>query len=182
MDDGLGERSLGSGEQVVYEGSVDFEELDREALQVAERRVAGAEVVDGEAYAHAVKVLEGCACAVGVGHKWFSCHFRGSIAAGESGWVCSEGEHRERDEWFVSVEPERDAGKESDLGVGGFDKSLREAGIECNVDRLAVRADPALQLHERWDPGAAGPAGPLVERDLAVVAFDREHVPQSFFE
>ena len=82
----------------------------------------------------------------------------------------------------MSVEPERDAGEESDLGVGGFDEPLREAGVKCDIDRCAVRADPALQLNERGDPGSAGPACPFVERDLAVVAFDREDVTQSFFE
>ena len=48
----------------------------------------------------------------------FSCCFRGLVAAGEAGRMGSEGEHRERDEGLVSVEPERNAGEESDLGVG----------------------------------------------------------------
>ena len=46
------------------------------------------------------------------------CLIRGSGSAGEAGWVGAEGEHRERDEWCVSVEPERDAREEPDLGVG----------------------------------------------------------------
>ena len=33
----------------LHEGPVDLERVHREALEVAERRVAGAEVVDGEA-------------------------------------------------------------------------------------------------------------------------------------
>ena len=39
-----------------------------------------------------------------------------------------------------------------------------------------------MQLHERGDPGSAGPVRPSVERDLAFFAFDRERVTQSFFE
>jgi hypothetical protein len=42
----------------------------------------------------------------------------------------------------VSVEPERDAGKESDLVVRGFDEPLGEAGVECDVDRFSVCVDP----------------------------------------
>jgi hypothetical protein len=45
------------------------------------------------------------------------CLIRRSLAAGEAGWVRAQGEHRERDEWFVAVEPERDAGEEPDLRV-----------------------------------------------------------------
>ena len=41
---------------IVHEGLVHFQDVDREALQVAERRVPGAEVVDGEGHA---QLLEG---------------------------------------------------------------------------------------------------------------------------
>ena len=45
-----------------------------------------------------------------------------------------------------------------------------------------MRGDPALELHERRHPGAAGPTRPSVECLFAFVAFDCEHVTQSFFE
>ena len=47
-----------------------------------------------------------------------SCCFRGLVTAGEAGRMGSEGEHGERDEGLVSVEPECNAREESDLGVG----------------------------------------------------------------
>jgi hypothetical protein len=72
--------------------------------------------------------------------------------------VCAEGKHRKRDERLVAVEPERDAGQKSDLGVGRLDESLREAGVERGVDRLAVHDDATLDVHERGDPRAARPS------------------------
>ena len=45
------------------------------------------------------------------------------------GVVVAEGEHREGDEWFVAVEPERDPGEQSDLGVGGFDEALGQGPL-----------------------------------------------------
>src|SRR3569623_668933 len=43
------------GLHVADEGAVDLESLDREALEIAQRRIARAEIVDGEAHAHAVE-------------------------------------------------------------------------------------------------------------------------------
>jgi hypothetical protein len=75
----------------------------------------------------------------------FSCCICGSIATWESGWVRSEGEHRERDEGLVAMEPERDAGEESDLGVRRLDEPLRESGGKRDVDRGTVGGDAALE-------------------------------------
>jgi hypothetical protein len=44
--------------------------------------------------------------------------------------VGAEGEQGEGDEWLVAVEPERDAGEESDLGVGRLDQRVRQAVSE----------------------------------------------------
>jgi hypothetical protein len=76
----------------------------------------------------------------------------------------------------VSVEPERDAGEEPDLGVRRFDEALGQAGVERDVDRFAMGNDPALQENERGESGAASPADPVVERGLAFSTFDREDV------
>ena len=83
--------------------------------------------------------------------------------------MCAEGEHGEGDEWLVAVEPERDAGEQSDLGVGGFDEALGEAAVERGVDGVAVGADAALEVHERGDAGAARPFDPAIERDLCLL-------------
>src|SRR5439155_23980503 len=40
------------------EGAVDLDHVDREATQLAERREAGAEVVDGDSHPEAVQLLE----------------------------------------------------------------------------------------------------------------------------
>src|SRR4051812_5656095 len=76
-------------------------------------------------------------------HISLSDRFRGSCSAWETWWLCSEGEHGEGDEWLVAVEAERDAGEQSDLGVGGFDEALGEAGVEGGVDRVTMSADAA---------------------------------------
>ena len=57
LDDGLDDRRvLGVDAQAVDERAVDLDRLDREPLQVGERRVAGAEVVDGEVQAEAAQL------------------------------------------------------------------------------------------------------------------------------
>ena len=47
-----------------------------------------------------------------------------SAVAGQCGSVAAEGEHGQGDQCLGGTEAERDAGQESDLGVGGFDQSL----------------------------------------------------------
>jgi hypothetical protein len=63
-------------------------------------------------------------------------------------WVAAEGEKGEGDQWFVSVEAERDAGEQSDLGVGRFDERVGEAVIEGGFDRGAVVGDLAVKIDE----------------------------------
>jgi hypothetical protein len=53
--------------------------------------------------------------------------------------VGAEGEEGEGDEWLVSVEPEGDAGEESDLGVGRLDQRVGQAVSEGGVDDLVQR-------------------------------------------
>ena len=48
LHDGLYEQRSGAAEDVAHERAVDLEQVDRELLEVGERRVAGPEVVDGE--------------------------------------------------------------------------------------------------------------------------------------
>ncbi len=60
LDDGPHDRgALGVGEQVGDEGLVDLDLVDRQALEVREAGIAGAEIVDGELHAHALEPLEG---------------------------------------------------------------------------------------------------------------------------
>ena len=62
--------------------------------------------------------------------------------------MAAESEHGEGDEGFGSVEPERGAGEETDLGVGGFDEAVGETGVERVVDCCAVFDDLAGELDE----------------------------------
>src|ERR1700694_917756 len=58
-DDGGHQRqSLLRGSHVVHERAVDLQRVHRQFGQVAERREAGAEVVDGDAYAHGADCLK----------------------------------------------------------------------------------------------------------------------------
>ena len=65
-DDG---RIVGIMAQVLDERAVDLQRVDGEALQVRQARVAGAEVVDGQAHAHLVQLLERLHGLVGVVHQ-----------------------------------------------------------------------------------------------------------------
>ena len=82
----------------------------------------------------------------------------------------------------LGAESERNPGQESDLGVGGFDQSLREAVVEGGVDGLAVAHDAAGQFHEHRDAATARPGDPPVQGLLTFLAFDRKHMPQALFE
>ncbi len=56
-DDGASQRrAVGAVADLLDERLVDLEDVDREALQVAERRIAGAEVVDGEPHAQRLEL------------------------------------------------------------------------------------------------------------------------------
>src|SRR6202171_5805140 len=103
-------------------------------------------------------------------------------SARQRGSVAAEGEHGQGDQCLRGAESERNPVQEPDLGVGGFDQSLREAMIEGGVDGLAVAHDAAGELDEHRDPAAARPGDPPVQGLLSFFAFDREHMPQAFFE
>ena len=60
----------------------------------------------------------------------------------------AEGEQCEGDEGFVSVEPERDAGEQSDLGVGRFDEGVGEAVFEGGFDGVAVCGVLSVEVEE----------------------------------
>ena len=47
------------GGDVAHERAVDLQGVDREPLQIADRRIAGSEIVDGEMDAHFAQRLEG---------------------------------------------------------------------------------------------------------------------------
>jgi hypothetical protein len=54
--------------------------------------------------------------------------------------------------------------------------------VERGVDLVADRGDAFGEVDEGPDPAAAGPGQPAVQRDLAGLALDGEHVAQAFFE
>ncbi len=54
--------------------------------------------------------------------------------------------------------------------------------VECGVDGLAVAHDATRQFDEDRDAAAARPGDPPVQGLLSFLAFDREYMPQSFFE
>src|SRR5471030_2118934 len=57
-DSGHQRQSLRSGSHVDHERAVDLQRVHRQFGQVAERGEAGAEVVDGDAYAHTLNRLQ----------------------------------------------------------------------------------------------------------------------------
>ena len=58
LHDGPDEQRARPGEDVAHERAVDLQQVDRELLEVGERRVAGAEVVDGEPHAEVAQPPE----------------------------------------------------------------------------------------------------------------------------
>ena len=54
--------------------------------------------------------------------------------------------------------------------------------VERGVDGVAGGGDPASEANERWDPAAARPGQPAIQRILADLAFGNEHVAQAFLE
>jgi hypothetical protein len=96
--------------------------------------------------------------------------------------VAAEGEDGEGNGCLRGAESERNPGQESDLGVGGFDHSLREAVVQGGVDGIVVSHNAACQLHEHRDAAAPRPGDPPVQGLLAFLAFDREHSAEALFE
>ena len=70
--------------------------------------------------------------------------------------MAAEREQGEGDEGFGSVEAERDAGEQSDLGVGRLDESVGQVVLDRGEDSGPVLDDALLQFHERRDPGTTG--------------------------
>jgi hypothetical protein len=63
------------------------------------------------------------------------------------GWE-PRGEEREGDEGLVAVEPEGDAGEQSDLGVGRLDERVRQPVLERRFDGVAVGGDLGVEVDE----------------------------------
>jgi len=64
------------------------------------------------------------------------------------------------------------AAQRSQIGMGGFDQSLRKAVLEGGVDGPAVSNDAAGQFNEHRDAAAPGPADPPVQGLLALFSLD----------
>src|SRR5438270_13758438 len=59
LGDGMDDRRRAvAGEQVLDEAAVDLELVEREALQIAQRRIAGAEIVERNAHAERAQGME----------------------------------------------------------------------------------------------------------------------------
>ena len=91
VDDGLHDRRVGIvAHEVADERAVDLQLVDRQVLEDAERRVAGAEVVDRDADAGRDEPLDDAQRALGVGHQRVLRDLdpqpRGGHAAGDERW------------------------------------------------------------------------------------------------
>jgi hypothetical protein len=80
------------------------------------------------------------------------------------------------------VEPERDAGEESNLGVGRFDEGVGQFVFQAGVDLGSVFHDAAGEIDEGGDAAPLRPTDPVSEGLFAGVAFDGEHHAEPFFE
>ena len=78
--------------------------------------------------------------------------------------------------------PNAIAGEKSDLGVDRFDPAVGQAVFDGGEDRGPVFHDPSLQLDERVDAAAAGPADPPVQRRGCLGGVETEDQPQAFLE
>ena len=138
----------------VDERAVDLHDVDREAVQVAERRVAGAEVVDGEAHAERLQVLEGAEVELGV----LEHHALGDLEHERVGGPVAAGEH---------VAHEVGEGRCGELAGGDVDREQEVAPV-VGVGprrRLTHRGleHPGAERHD--EPGALGPGDDLVGTD-----------------
>lgn len=72
------------------------------------------------------------------------------------------------------VESEGDAREQSDLGVDGFDESVRQTEVECGFDVRAMARDGLGQLDEGRYPAAPCPLQPFGEDLLAACSAEPE--------
>ena len=119
-----------AGQQIVDEAAVDLQLVEREALQIAERRIAGAEIVERDADAERAQRVE---------------QPQGRLAAFE--------EDRFGD---LDLEP---VGREPAVGERAEDRFLKRAAVELDrrdVDRDADMLGPARRLRAGFadHPGA----------------------------
>ncbi len=68
-NDGLRNRRIAFARQVGQEGTVDLDEVDREALQAAQARVAGAEIVDRQLNAQCLEPAQRLRCLLRIVHQ-----------------------------------------------------------------------------------------------------------------
>jgi putative transposase len=71
------------------------------------------------------------------------------VSPGEWRAEVGEFEHRERDQRFGRVEPERPSGDQPDLGVDLLDPSVGQPVLDRGEDPVALLGDGARELHER---------------------------------
>ena len=132
VDDGLGHHRTGAvGSERLDEGAVQLDDVDREPVQVAERREAGAEVVDGDLDADVVEVLEDLEAGVGV------------VAAGHGGALTVTASQDVAREVLVGeqrAEPE-ELPADRDLAADPERRRVEIDGVVVDPDRHEVLVD-----------------------------------------
>src|SRR5918996_5545440 len=141
------------GLETTDERLVDLDRVEREFLQVAEARVAGAEIVHGDAHAEVAKPSEGGEHARGIGQKNAFGDLELEPRRVEAGVL--ECAADELDQIAVAKLDRREVDRDSDLGPGGGPSAGRAQ------DLLAERKDQAGVLGDRDEVLGRHPA-PLV--------------------
>ncbi|HEY4230178.1 MAG TPA: hypothetical protein VGO79_08390, partial [Thermoanaerobaculia bacterium] len=85
VDDAARERRESGRARVVKKGAVDLQDVDRQALQVGERRVSGAEVVDADVEAQVPQGPQGVDRRADVGHQHALGHLEAHQVGGHAG-------------------------------------------------------------------------------------------------
>ena len=187
-DDGLDDGGVTrSPVDLGHEGLVDLEEVDREALQILERGVAGPEVVDGQLHAHVGQQPQLAVDPGGIGHEHALSDLEAQAGRLDAG-VGQQGGHRVRkgpvfEVAAGDVDRELDdaqvrrrrflaRGPEHELVELGDDARLLSEGDELRRrDRASFRMSPPGQrLDARHDAGPKGDNG-LIE-DLELLPLD----------
>src|SRR5690606_1289132 len=132
--------------QILDESAVDLERGNREALQIDQRRIAGAEIVDRDAHAAGRNFSQNLFGMLGVGHQDAFGDFQHQLVAVEPGQLERIVHHL--DELVAAELARTDVDRYIQLAPGGFLETLQlEAG---DLERpRAEQVDQAVVLGHR---------------------------------